>query len=200
VAVGAHVAKLRIALGPDNGLALLRALHAAGRDADVRRILTDPSGPGWAHIVATGGSFTWETWAPDDADGDSTSYGWGSSALAAYSETFLGLKTAPRTGAPTGARLELSQPPSGPNRVAGRVSTVSGPIYVGWQRSGGTVSLRLRVPANASVSVRLRARGAADVSESGHPLRDGHGIRVTGTGRGSVDLTVGPGRASFRIS
>ena len=199
-AVGDYVASLGVALGPDNGLVLLRALHAANRDADVRRVLTDRSGPGWAAIVAAGGSFTWETWAPDDADGDSTSHGWGSSALAAYPETFLGLQPVAPAGAATGARLELSQPRGGPPHVAGTVPTVSGPTHVEWAHEGTAVKLGLRIPANASVTLRLRAPGVRHVTESGHALRDGPGIRIVKTGTGTVELLVGAGTYAFRVA
>ena len=90
-AVGAYVASLRIAVGPNHGLELLRALAAAGRPADMVRVLTDPLVPGWAQILAKGGTFTWETWTPSDLIGDSMSHGWGSSALVAMQETLLGL-------------------------------------------------------------------------------------------------------------
>ena len=55
------------------------------------RTLTDTCTPGWAHIVAAGGTFTWETWTPSDLIGDSMSHGWGSSALVAMQETLLGV-------------------------------------------------------------------------------------------------------------
>jgi alpha-L-rhamnosidase len=199
-AVGAYVANLGVALGPDNGLVLLRALHVAGRDGVVRRVLTDASGPGWAHIVATGGSFTWETWAPQDVDGDSTSHGWGSSALDAYPETFLGVVTTVGAGPPTGARLELDEPREGPARVDGMVPTVSGPTRVTWTHTGRDVHLRLDVPANASVALRLRATSIKRVTESGHAVRDGHGIRIERSGSGTVQLTVAAGSYSFGVT
>ncbi len=55
------------------------------------RTLTDASIPGWAHVVAAGGTFTWEVWRPSDLVGDSMSHGWGSSALVAMQETLLGV-------------------------------------------------------------------------------------------------------------
>lgn len=152
-AVGRYVAGLGVALGPDNGLVLLQALHAAGRAADVQRTLTNRSTPGWAAVLAAGGTFTWETWAPSDADGDGTSHGWGSSALAAYPLAFLGVSPLPTTGS-TGARLAIAQPTGGPARVAGTVPTVSGPVTVTWSRAG----LRLMVPPNAQVALHLRGR------------------------------------------
>ena len=41
-----YVASLDIALQPDHGMELLRALHLGGRDADVVRLLTDEFVPG----------------------------------------------------------------------------------------------------------------------------------------------------------
>ncbi len=198
-AVGASVAQLRVAMGPDNGLVLVRALAAAGRDADVQRVLTDASGPGWGQIVAQGGSFTWETWAPSDADGDSTSHGWGSAALVAYPETFLGATTIAPTAKPSGARVAITQPGAGPARVSGTVPTVSGPVRVGWHRTGSVTSLALQVPPNASITLQLRARDAGKVTEAGHGLGGITGIRVNGAKAGTVQLTVGAGSYSFRI-
>jgi len=62
-----------------------------GGPSDMVRILTDASVPGWARILAEGGTFTWETWTPSDLVGDSLSHGWGSSALVAMQETLLGV-------------------------------------------------------------------------------------------------------------
>ena len=89
-AVGSYVAGLGIDVAPNHGLELLRALAAAGLTEAMVHTLTDASIPGWAHIVAAGGTFTWEMWQPSDLIGDSMSHGWGSSALVAMQETLLG--------------------------------------------------------------------------------------------------------------
>ena len=90
-AVTAYVAGLGISVEPNHGLELLRGLTAAGRPDLVVRTLTDATIPGWAHVVAAGGTFTWEVWRPSDLIGDSMSHGWGSSALVAMQETLLGV-------------------------------------------------------------------------------------------------------------
>ena len=109
--VGAYVAGLGVHLGPNHGLELLRGLTAAGMPDAVVRTLTDASIPGWAHIVAAGGTFTWEVWSPSDLIGDSMSHGWGSSALVAMQETLLGVTFgAPN---PDGTRASPWRLPSG---------------------------------------------------------------------------------------
>jgi alpha-L-rhamnosidase len=170
------VSELGIATGPMNGLTLLRALHAAGRDGDLVRILTDRAHPGWAHIVATGGTFTWESWKPLDVEGDSMSHGWGSSALAAFQEDVLGVTV---RAAPVGSaeRLTVDAPSAGPAQVRGSVPTPAGPVRVEWRRGAGSLSLRLTVPPNAHARV----------------LAPGPGRRPVTAGAGTHDYRFHPG-------
>ena len=134
-AVGGYVASLGMSVGPNHGLELLRALAAAGLWDDMVTLLTDATQPGWAHVVANGGTFTWEVWDPSDLIGDSMSHGWGSSALVAMSESLLGLTLLPPTtdGA---VRIAISPPRSGLNRASGSIPTVAGPVTLAWSRRG----------------------------------------------------------------
>ena len=70
-AIAGYVAGRGTAMGPQTAQALLAALHGTGHDADLVARLTDPSADGWANVLARGGTFTWETWQPSDANGDS---------------------------------------------------------------------------------------------------------------------------------
>ena len=134
-AVAAHVARLGIDLGPNHGLELMRALAAAGAPDVMVHTLTDASLPGWAHIVAAGGTFTWEEWKPSDLIGDSMSHGWGSSAMVAMQETLLGVSVV-EPGPDGTVRLSVAPPASGLRRAMGSVPTVAGPTSVSWQRRG----------------------------------------------------------------
>ena len=129
--VGAYVASLGIHLGPNHGLELLRGLTAAGRPDAVVQTLTDRSIPGWAHIVAAGGTFTWEVWSPSDLIGDSMSHGWGSSALVAMQETLLGVSF--RAPGPDGTtRLTVAPPSEGsPVRPAPRRRSPAPSLWTG---------------------------------------------------------------------
>ena len=159
--VGAFVASLGIDVGPNHGLELLRGL-AAGRS--LRRHGAPVDGrvdPGWAQILAEGGTFTWETWKPSDLVGDSMSHGWGSSALVAMQESLLGVSF--DTPDPDGTVRRGGGATVGPDcrgRPGQRADGRWDPLAVSWVRSGRGVALELDVPVNATVRVMLPASSA----------------------------------------
>jgi alpha-L-rhamnosidase len=220
-AVGAHVASLGIALGPDHGLELVRGLHAAGLDAHIVHILTDPHGPGWAHILATGGTFCWESWTPNTAEQDSLSHGWGSGALAGVQEALLGVTVlgvgpgttstsatggvggSPLPATPGVTLVEVRPPTEGLQSASGHVPTVAGPVAVQWSWSAGRpgdLALTCSLPANTSARVRVPADSPSKVSESGRPAASSPGVTVLSHGGGEVVLAVGAGTYRFRAS
>jgi alpha-L-rhamnosidase len=194
--VGAYVASLGVDVGPNHGLELLRALALAGRPADMVHVLTDASAPGWAQVVAKGGTFTWETWKPSDLIGDSMSHGWGSSALVAMQETLLGvsLEEPDHDGR---VHALVAPPSSGLSRASGSVPTSAGPLTVSWQRSGRAVSLDTTVPVNATARVMLPAANAAGVRESGIAAAKAPGVAVSSASEGTVVLSIGSGTYRF---
>jgi len=197
--VGRYVAGLGIDVGPNHGLELLRGLAAANMPAAMVRLLTDLSIPGWAHIVAAGGTFTWEVWRPSDLIGDSLSHGWGSSALVAMQETLLGVTLEQRSE--DGTVDAMIQPPSaGLDRAEGSVPTIAGPVQLAWQRHGKGMTMDLTVPANARATVRLPAGNAASVREGGAAAAKTPGVTVMSAGSGVVVLSVGSGIYRFTSS
>jgi alpha-L-rhamnosidase len=198
-AVGAYVAGLGISVSPDHGLELLRALHASGRDDRVVDLLTDARIPGWAHILAAGGTFTWEVWTPSDLIGDSMSHGWGSCALVAMQEVLLGVTPLTPDGAGATTLLDVHAP-AGRLSVAGRVPTVSGAATVRWHRQRSAVELALTVPPNAAARVHLPAARTQDVTEGGRPLGRAPGVTVQGVRPGDVTVEVVSGTYAFRVS
>ena len=195
-AVGDYVAGLGIDLAPSHGLELLRSLAAAGMTDAMVHTLTDASIPGWAHIVAAGGTFTWEMWQPSDLIGDSMSHGWGSSALVAMQESLLGVSLMEPN--PDGTVRALVAPPSaGLSRASGSVPTVAGPVAVSWQRRSGGVGLEVTVPANASAIVRLPATEPSSVREGGVPAGEAPGVAIFSAEPGVAVLSVGSGTYRF---
>jgi alpha-L-rhamnosidase len=199
-AVAAYVSSLDISVEPDHGMELLRALHAGGRDADVVRILTDSSFPGWAAILKAGGTFTWETWTPSDLVGDSMSHGWGSSALVAMQEILLGATPAapPAGGPPT--QIAVTPPTSGLQHATGSFPSPAGPYTVAWRRVGsgrsGGWDLSVTVPSNAGAHCTFPGAAPADVTEGGRLVTRAADVAVVGT-EGGVTVAVGAGSYVF---
>jgi alpha-L-rhamnosidase len=197
--VGAYVAGLGISVSPDHGLELLRALHAADLDDHLVALLTDTEIPGWAHIVAAGGTFTWEVWVPSDDIGDSMSHGWGSCALVAMQEVLLGVM-AVTPAVPGGTTVLDVSPPPGRLSARGLVPTVAGTASVGWRRAGAATELDLVLPPNASAQVHMPAATVGDVTEGGRPLSHGTAGANPTTGAAQVTVLVAAGSYSFRAA
>jgi len=195
-AVGAYVASLGIDVGPNHGLELLRGLAAAGMPEAMVHTLTDTSIPGWAHIVAAGGTFTWEVWKPSDLIGDSMSHGWGSSALVAMQETLLGV-TLGAPGQDGRVNAAITPPSAGLERAEGSVPTVAGPLGVSWRRRGKGMTLAVAVPANAAATVQLPAGAPSSVREGGRAVARAPGVTVVSAADGAVLLAVGSGTYRF---
>ena len=198
--VAKYVASLDISVEPDRGLELLRALHAGGRDADMVRILTDPSFPGWAAILRSGGTFTWETWTPSDLIGDSMSHGWGSSALVAIQEVLLGaVPITPPSGGPA-TLVTITPPGGGLAHTSGTFPTPAGTFSVGWRTSSAGISLALTVPPNAAARCQFPRSTLSHVTESGMPAARAPGVSIATTSQDSVTLMVGSGRYDFTVA
>jgi alpha-L-rhamnosidase len=197
--VGNYVASLGVNLGPNHGLELMRGLAQAGLYGDMVRMLTDTSIPGWAHIVAAGGTFCWEEWTPSDLIGDSLSHGWGSSAEVAMQEALLGvtLQEPDRDGV---VQALISPPTSGLPAARGSVHSIAGPIAVSWKRRPNGLALSAAIPPNATARVSVAAVGAAQVREGGVPVDRAEGVSVAQVGGGRVVLAVGSGSYRFEVS
>jgi alpha-L-rhamnosidase len=160
------------------------------------RLLTDTTMPGWAHIVASGGTFTWETWAPSDLIGDSMSHGWGSSALVAMGESLLGLSLLPPT-TDGGVRISITPPLSGLTRATGSMPTAAGPVTVSWTHKPATFTLALSIPANAAANIALPAASRSAVRESGSAIGPASGVTYGTYADGMAFLAVGSGTYEF---
>jgi alpha-L-rhamnosidase len=187
---------------------VLDALRTTGRDRDILRILTDASQPGWARILAQGGTFGWEMWKPDDRDvltpplasllgnGDSRSHGFGSNVLVAIQQSMLGV-------IPTGpgyASFDVTVPLHALSYAAGRVPTPHGPINVAWSRPALTsqpFDVNVTVPANTEATIRIPSTAVSGVRESGRALGSAAGVKSASLDGDYAVIGVGAGSYHF---
>jgi alpha-L-rhamnosidase len=166
---------------------VLDALRITGRDSAILHVLTDASEPGWANILAQGGTFTWEMWNPQDKDvlipplasffgnGDSRSHGFGSNVLVAIQQTMLGVIPT----APGYASFDVTVPLHALSYAAGKVPTPHGPIGVAWSRPAASTqpfTVDVNVPANTNARVSIPAVDLHHVRESGMALSRDKGV------------------------
>jgi alpha-L-rhamnosidase len=129
--VAEHVARLGMRMGPMTAHLLLDALAGQGRIDDVVHLLTDESRPGWANVLARGGTFTWESWDAPEM-GRSLSHGWGATVLVTIQRALLGLSVTE----PGAAAVRVRPPFAGLAWAEGTVPTQRGPVSVRWRRPG----------------------------------------------------------------
>lgn len=190
--VTSYVAGLGMQMGPMTAHWLLAALADAGRTDQVVRRLTDASTPGWASILAQGGTFTWESWDALEV-GNSLSHGWGSTALVGVLQSLLGVKVT----APGGATVAVRPPRTGLRSAQGSVWTQRGRVAVAWGPHGGhglsldvtvpdNVRAEVYVPAGDRRSVKAHGRGPDPYHEDAEFLRMEGGYAVFRVGSGET--------------
>ena len=184
---------------------MLEALRVTGQDQAILKLLTDASEPGWANILARGGTFAWEVWNPVDTDipvdpvasfygGDSMSHGWGSNVLVAIQRALLGV-------VPTGpgfSTFSVRPPLHALTHAEGTVPTPSGPISVAWTRASGGFQLDVTVPANTSATVSVPASSTSLVWESGLKVARSPGVKSVSQSGSYVAVGVGAGTYTFQ--
>jgi alpha-L-rhamnosidase len=162
--IGEYIAGLGLKQGPMTAHWLLKALAEVERADDVIARLTDENG--WAHILAEGGTFTWESW-PGSEIGDSESHGWGAQALVDFIEVLLGVRIA----SPGGAEVSIVIPRTKLTAAQGTVPLQRGAVAVAWQRSEtGKLAVQVDLPTNmrARLSLPLASEAIA-ASGTGSP-------------------------------
>jgi alpha-L-rhamnosidase len=187
---------------------VLDALRITGRDKSILHILTDASEPGWANILAQGGTFTWEMWNPQDRDvlipplasffgnGDSRSHGFGSNVLVAIQQTMLGVTPT----SPGYASFDVTVPLHALSYAAGRVPTPQGAIGVAWSRPAVATQpfqVDVKVPANTTARVRIPAVDLHNVRESGMALNRDEGVTSASIEGDYAVVEVGAGSYHF---
>ena len=176
-----YIARQNMSTPPIFAGDLVQALGAAGDDRTVLHLLTDASEPGWANILARGGTFGWEVWNPADNDvplggtpvgsffgnGDSMSHGFSSNVLVAIQQTLLGVTPV----APGFASFDVAPPLHVLAYASGSVPTPFGTIDVRWSRlqtGTGPFEMDVTVPPNTSATVRVPGRAVVTVGSGSY--------------------------------
>ncbi|WLQ07242.1 family 78 glycoside hydrolase catalytic domain [Arthrobacter oryzae] len=187
---GRRLAGMGMRQGPMTVHRLVRALLAAGLVDDVLDLLTDSGQPGWARLLASGASFTWEAWELDEDTDYSQSHAWSASVIREILAHLLGIRVTAG-----GAEVSVEPPACRLEHARGSVPLQRGTVSASWRRGPAGTELSCTVPAGVRAVVVLPAGryavegptpGAAAVEFS------------TGAGAGTVRFRIHPGTWHFR--
>ena len=153
----------------------LRALSDAGRSDLAFAMLTHPGSPSPADWVRKGGTALWEDWS-DGASRNHIMFGdfacWAYQRLAGIRLPDGGTAAVPDPSVLAFGEI-LVAPEFVPqlSHVHARVGCLYGEIDVGWRRTGGTILLDVKVPPNASATLRLPGCPDRRIAAGAHRFR-----------------------------
>ena len=192
-----RIAELGMRQGPMTVHRLVRALLAAGLTDSVLDLLTNPGQPGWARLLESGASFTWEAWEMVEGTDYSQSHAWSASVLKEILEYLLGV----RTTVPGGRELLIEPPVCRLVHATGSVPLSNGYAAVSWRRTPGGIQLECTVPAGVTATVRLPEGAYAIQGPATEQANGGSGLeRAANVGQGGSSGTAdGDATRDFRI-
>ncbi|QHK20310.1 family 78 glycoside hydrolase catalytic domain [Pseudarthrobacter psychrotolerans] len=141
--------------GPMTVHRLVRALLSEGRTDAVLDLLTNSDQPGWARLLESGASFTWEAWDLVEGTDYSQSHAWSASVVKEILEFLLGV----RVSVPGGSEVVIEPPVCSLEHAKGSVPLPNGAVEVAWRRTAAGMQLECMVPAGVTATVRLPAGG-----------------------------------------
>ncbi|MDR7159959.1 family 78 glycoside hydrolase catalytic domain [Arthrobacter sp. BE255] len=139
--------------GPMTVHRLVRALLAEGLTDAVLDLLTSADQPGWARLLESGASFTWEAWDLAEGTDYSQSHAWSASVVKEILESLLGV----RVTVPGGSELLIEPPVCRLEHAKGTVPLPNGSVAVSWRRTAAGTQLECTVPAGVTATVRMPA-------------------------------------------
>jgi alpha-L-rhamnosidase len=171
---------------------VLNALLENGREDIAYLIVTQTDLPSWGWWIGQGATTLWEDWKGEFSRnhimfGDISA--WFYKALA-------------------GIRSDLSKPGFGhvvirpyiPNDMTwarANYDSVRGRITSDWKIANGVLTLKVRIPANATGEIYMPVRGDSEVRESGKPIDEKSTVKRERNADGYAVYTVGSGDYTF---
>jgi alpha-L-rhamnosidase len=159
--------------------------------------------PSWLYPVTKGATTIWERW--DGLKPDGTFQDPGMNSFNHYAYGAIGDWLYTRVA---GIRIDESQPGyahviiaphAGGGLTEARATHDSpyGEVVSGWTVTGGTMTLEVVIPPNATATVHLPGAASGGVTEGGAPLAAAEGASDVTQGEGETTLRVGSGRYVF---
>ena len=169
-------------------------------------LLMQETYPSWLYPVKMGATTIWERW--DGIKPDSTFQTAGMNSFNHYAygaigdwmyRVVAGLDTEEDK---PGYKKIIIKPHTGGKltHAAATLNTYYGKLHSGWKLENEKLILEVEIPANTTATVYIPATNAAAITENGLALASSKDIRVVGTDKGYVQVTVGSGSYRFEVA
>ncbi|WP_128544603.1 family 78 glycoside hydrolase catalytic domain [Larkinella soli] len=176
---------------------LMRNLTANGRGDLAYRLATNTDYPSWGYMMRNGATTLWELWNGNTASASMNS---GNHVMQLgdllqwYYENLAGI----RSGGPGFRTVEMRPYPSGDlTRVAATFASVYGLTGSEWTKTAREFRWKVTVPGNATATVFIPARDAAEVLEGSSSAANAEGVTFLRMEGDRAVFQVGSGQYSF---
>ena len=175
---------------------LVRALSEGGQGDVLYDMLVRDDGPGYAYQLKKGATSLTEAW--DTNPGSSQNH-----CMLGHIEAWFyrGLGGIACDPSGPGFKRIIIRP-----QIAGDLGSADvaydspyGRIASTWKREGGTLTLKVTIPVNATATVFVPAKDAASVTEGGQPAEKSKGIRFLRMEGGAAVFSVGSGTYAWEV-
>jgi alpha-L-rhamnosidase len=182
---------------------LPHVLTRGGRIDVAYKLLHQKQWPSWLYAVTQGATTIWERW-----DGWTKERGFQDKGMNSFNHYAYGAIGEWLTTTVAGLEIDPSapgykhaivrpRPGGGLTQARASLATLYGEYCSGWVCDGGTLSLEVTVPPNATATVYVPANPGAEVTESGRPAADAPGVTAAGWEEGAALYHVGSGTYRF---
>jgi alpha-L-rhamnosidase len=182
---------------------LTDALTQTGHLAEAYRLLLNKRYPSWLYPITQGATTIWERWDGQKPDSSFQDVGMNSFNHYAYGaigdwmvRTVAGLDL---DESQPGYRhlLVAPQPGGGLTSARAELLTPYGSAASSWSLAGGRMRVTVRVPPNASATVRLPSARVGAVTEGGRSVATAEGVSSATQSGDSAVVSIGSGEYVF---
>lgn len=180
---------------------LLPVLTQYGHTDTAGRLLLQDTFPSWLFSVKHGATTIWERWdgwTPEKGFQDPGMNSFNHYSLGSCGEYLFGYVGGIRAASP-GFRDILIDPVVGNGLTWARTryDSIRGPIGTSWKLDGRKLALEVSVPANASATICVPSKDAANVTETGKPAQKAEGVKFLRQEGDKTVFEVGSGTYRF---
>ena len=154
------------------------------------RIANQKDFPGWGHMLESGATTLWETWAFPET-GPSRNHPMFGSVDEWFYRSLLGINAA----APGFEKIKIKPQPAGDLTWAkGSFKSIRGEIKSSWKKQGSSFMLDVSIPANTTAEVWVPCEKEVAITESAQAVK---ALRYEA---GYAILQIGSGNYSFKVN